>query len=80
MMPRETFASRHLHVEQTAEESEKDRRKAKKAERHRQLKADAQGALEAEGIPAKFIERLNTPSSGHHVNCQCMCCQIKRGK
>jgi hypothetical protein len=71
----------YIAEEVTREEGEKDRRKRAKQERHEQLKADAQAAVEAEGIPPAFIEKVNTPAVGHHRNCSCFRCRPpKRGK
>jgi hypothetical protein len=80
LVERELGKNARVVVDETPEEQERTRRKAKKAARHRQLKEDAQAAVEAEGVPAKFMERVNTPSEGHHANCGCLRCKIKRGE
>lgn len=70
---------RHVEVvtgdDLTADQQERERRKIVKAERHAELKADAQAAVEVEGVPAEFIKRINEPAVGHHPRCSCFRCK-----
>jgi hypothetical protein len=63
-----------IEPEQTPDEAERTRRKAKKAARHRQLKEDARAALPAE-VPEAFRRKMATRPLDHHPNCPCFRCR-----
>lgn len=63
--------------EPTADETERDRRKAKKAARHRELKQDTAAAV-AVNPPeplAALAAKMQTPATDHHPCCRCYRCR-----
>ena len=60
--------------EPSPEESERERRREKKAVRHAQLKQDCLEAL-PDVIPPKMREKLATRPLDHHPACHCLRCR-----